>query len=298
MARPDPAPSVTSDFLIRQLLEVHRGDEWATFRELANGTGSHKSRQIDLYAINLWPSNGFQSLAYEVKVDRADFRRELDDPTKRAPWDILASEGWYVAPAGVIPVAEVPEGWGLMEWTGTGWKRPRRAHQRKLETFPATFTVALARRIADPKPVEPLGAWDFLGRRITAADLVRLADKLATVQERRARRNRVTFEDRDAHAPGAEDYVIQERARVRADSRRLGGLAAAVRHLCGRQVETAEAFTAWHARLAPTAALASPDLVDELRDARHLITLALGRLDPGEAAETAAEPRHRFTWRP
>jgi len=57
------------------------------------------------------------SILVECKVSRADFRRD-----ERKVWRhggrAMGSERWYFAPAGMIPLAELPAGWGLLEWTG------------------------------------------------------------------------------------------------------------------------------------------------------------------------------------
>lgn len=277
---------LTSGFLARQLLELHPGDQWATYLELPNGTGGTKARTIDLYALHLWPSERFRSIAYELKISRADFRRELDDPTKRAPWEKLASEGWYVAPAGVIPMAEVPERWGLMEWTGRAWRRPKRAQQRVIEAWPPSFVASLARRSCDPKPPEPLAAWDFLGRRITAEDLVRLADKL----EAHRRRQGIELPARPREPrPTLEPWEFDQAKARREQVATLGELARAVNHAMGRRwgTPTAAEFTTWW-ETARTAG-SSPETNDQLREARRLVTLALEALDPGEAAEARAE---------
>ena len=173
----DPQSAVTAPEVMRQLQDRYSGDEWATFAELPDGTGSRKGRTIDFYALNLWPSKAYLSAAFEVKVSRADFRRELDNPGKRAPWEKLASECWFAAPAGIIPVEELPEGWGLLELTTDGFRAKRRAFQRKIDSFPPDFLASLARRTKDAPPPEPPLAWEWAGRKIGGAELMRLAEK-------------------------------------------------------------------------------------------------------------------------
>jgi hypothetical protein len=250
-----PPPKFPAALLVRLLEEHHKGDEWATYKELADGTGSHKGRTIDFYALHLWPSKGYQSFAYELKVSRNDFRRELDDPTKRAPWEKLATECWYVAPSGVIPVAEVPEGWGLMEWTGEAWRRPRRALQRKIENFPMSFSASLARR-SSVKPVEPLEAWQWLGQPIGSEKLMRLAEKLGSRAPRPSPPTRFPWE---------ED--------------RSENLARAVREkMGGWTIPTAEEFNLW----ASKSAGGSPEMNRKLRLAHENIkeAMRLAGVDP------------------
>lgn len=222
--------------LVRSVQDLHPPPEWATFPELPNGTGGAKARTIDLYALNLWPSKAYRSLAFEVKISRADFRRELDDPMKRASWERLAHETWFVAPQGVIPLEEVPEGWGLMEYQASGkWRRPRRALQRTgLEAFPPAFVAAIARK-AEPETA-PVEAWELLGRKVTVDHLVKLAEALI-------RKRPELLETRGAR------HDVQDWKRTQSkteEAARIGRLLAAVQVLCGRQVRTAEAFEAWH----------------------------------------------------
>ncbi len=56
------------------------GREWAFFDELRAGTGYKNIRKgmnpeqrFDAWAINLYPSKGHMTIAYEVKVSRSDF---------------------------------------------------------------------------------------------------------------------------------------------------------------------------------------------------------------------------------
>lgn len=61
------------------------------------------------------------SIVFECKRALSDFRRDAKKPWRDPSWRNPHGEGplgqvrWFLAPAGVIPVAEVPEGWGLAE---------------------------------------------------------------------------------------------------------------------------------------------------------------------------------------
>lgn len=255
------AHAFTADQICAILAEHHPAPEWATFRELSDGTGSKKSVQIDLFAFNLWKSGGYRRLAFEVKVSRADFRRELDKPAKRAPWQGLAEETWFAAPAGVIPVGEVPEGWGLLEVLPDGSvKRPRRAVQRSVTALPIDFAAALARRVSDPPP-PPSMAWELLGRPVRLADLLRLAEK--------------AHGRKPALPPDwmrRTDTPSQQRALD--EQRRLGALAYAVARVCGRDVRTAERFEEW----AKKGARMELDVRPELRAALQSIEAAIEKV--------------------
>ncbi len=108
-------------------------DEWAFLTEVPLRTGVGKwagnERRIDLMLVRCWSSGiGHRRLAVEVKVSRADFRNETD--LKRAPAEHSAHHTYYAAPVGIIPVEDLPAGWGLREVypdmeayrAGRGWE--------------------------------------------------------------------------------------------------------------------------------------------------------------------------------
>lgn len=160
--------------------------EWAVFRELATETAG-RGRTLDLFAINCWPSSGFRAVAYEVKVSRSDFMREIADPSKRAPAEKLAGECYFATPPGLVRPDEVPEGWGLVECGGGGAKVRKVATQRRVESWPISFCASLARRSADEKPAWPPGIWRFEGREITVEQLLVETGKAVADIERAAR---------------------------------------------------------------------------------------------------------------
>lgn len=55
-----------------------------------------------------------ERIALEVKVTRADFKRDTDE--KRAAWFAVADRFAYVTPVGLIKPEELPAGCGLMEY--------------------------------------------------------------------------------------------------------------------------------------------------------------------------------------
>src|SRR6201996_5282982 len=59
-----------------------------------------------------------QSVLVECKVSRADFLADANKSFRLRPEEGLGSRRLYLAPAGVIPAAEVPRHWGLLECRG------------------------------------------------------------------------------------------------------------------------------------------------------------------------------------
>lgn len=91
------------------------GPEWAYMEHVRNAAGFHAGVTIDALALHLWPSSKHVLHAFEVKVSRSDWRRELAAPHKSAPWLAAADFFTVVAAPGVVKDGELPQGWGLLE---------------------------------------------------------------------------------------------------------------------------------------------------------------------------------------
>lgn len=92
------------------------GGQWFGIRELRLGAGfsAGHERRIDYFAIHCHPSRQHRRLAFEIKISRADFRRELKQPGKRRLALMYSNEFYFVAPDGVIPESELPPECGLI----------------------------------------------------------------------------------------------------------------------------------------------------------------------------------------
>jgi hypothetical protein len=95
---------------------------WMFFTELTIST--HQTRRLDGFAfridtMNKEPADApfLERVAFEIKVDRGDWKNELDDPNKRIPAMEISHKFYFVAPAGVIPDHQIPDECGLLEVT-------------------------------------------------------------------------------------------------------------------------------------------------------------------------------------
>ncbi|RLC86968.1 MAG: hypothetical protein DRJ03_07250 [Chloroflexi bacterium] len=110
-------------------------------------------RRIDVVVVETWPSRDYLRRAFEIKIERSDFLREIRNPDKFA-WVLTRfHEFWYVAPSGVIKSEEeVPEqaGWfELVRRRGLVLVRRKKAPRLSPETddvLVATLIHALVRR--------------------------------------------------------------------------------------------------------------------------------------------------------
>lgn len=162
--------------ILELLRHRHPKPEWATFAELATATGgTYRARYIDFYAVNVWPSKRYVKIAYEIKVSRSDFFREIDDPTKREPAERVSDECYFVTPAGLVQPDEVPAGWGLIELVANGLRRKKGATQRNVTELPIQFVASLARQSSLPEPAFPAATWLMAGQELSEEDLIAAA---------------------------------------------------------------------------------------------------------------------------
>src|SRR5688572_10827915 len=81
---------------------------WAT--ELAMSTGA---RRCDFWTIAPWQSKGYLATAYEIKVSRADFKRDTYEKQREAR--LFSDRFYYVTPAGLLKTTDIPDWAGLIE---------------------------------------------------------------------------------------------------------------------------------------------------------------------------------------
>ena len=147
---------VTRD-IVAALQALHTGREWVSFPELRLGTGygGKWEQRIDVFALSCYPSHGLQSVAYEVKVSRSDFLRELKEPEKRRAAMELSNLFYFAAPAGLIQPGELPADCGLVEYQGGKLRTTCKATFRDRDVPPWRFVASLARRIMIAQELPP-----------------------------------------------------------------------------------------------------------------------------------------------
>lgn len=101
------------------------GGGWLGIEELRCGAGYSTSgavsrdgveSRIDFFAIHAYPSKQHHRIAFEVKVSRADFRKEVKDPTKRRMALMFSNEYYFVTPPNLVQLNEIPPECGLMTY--------------------------------------------------------------------------------------------------------------------------------------------------------------------------------------
>lgn len=94
--------------ILAALITLHGQNLWAT--ELAFDGGV---RRCDFWTISANGSAGFDAIAYEIKISRADFRR--DSASKQRQARLFSDRFFYVTPLGLVTPEEVPDWAGLIE---------------------------------------------------------------------------------------------------------------------------------------------------------------------------------------
>lgn len=117
-----PPGSVSSATILAGLRKLHPPREWAFFEEMRVGTGfgAQAEGRIDAWAMPLWPSQANLRTAYEVKISRSDFAREVAQPRKRRMALHLSNCYYFATPPGLVRPEELPVEAGLVEVAENG----------------------------------------------------------------------------------------------------------------------------------------------------------------------------------
>lgn len=137
----------TSDELRALLRKRYPAPAYALFEEVANGTGSYKSRSADAIAFSLWPSRGLGLHGFEIKVSRHDLQRELAAPAKAEALQQYCHGWWIVAPEHIVRVDELPKTWGLLVPSDKGLRVARDAPDLEAKPLSLTMLASLFRNL-------------------------------------------------------------------------------------------------------------------------------------------------------
>lgn len=203
--------------MIRAALRKYFGDNSAVLFEVGNSTGHGTNRHIDAIAMGLWPSRGMEVEGVEIKVSRGDWKRELEDHAKADAIQRYCDRWWIAAPKGLIPPAELPATWGLMEYDDGNLRVKVKAP--KLEPIPLSrpFVAAMLRRAAKVD-TEELRA------------LVAKATESIRQEERSRAQADFAMRSRDAHRVMEKLETIKEKTGIDLDSwTPVGNVVAAIK---------------------------------------------------------------------
>ncbi|HUE01429.1 MAG TPA: hypothetical protein VMR62_17790 [Bryobacteraceae bacterium] len=123
----DPCVASVLLAIVERSLHALRS-EWLFFRELRVGTARRNGnvQRLDAFALNSLPHTAMKRVCYEVKASRSDFLAELKHPLKRRIGMRYSNEFYFVTPAQLVDITEIPAECGLVEAgvaTADEWKR-------------------------------------------------------------------------------------------------------------------------------------------------------------------------------
>lgn len=118
----------TAETMMARLRERFAGcGGYITLEQVRNAAGFQSDSTIDAVVISTWPSNGLWRDAFEIKVERSDFLREVANPKKNQWARERFHHFWFVTPPGLAQPEELPDGCGLMVSHGKTLKVVRQA---------------------------------------------------------------------------------------------------------------------------------------------------------------------------
>lgn len=189
-----PRPAVTAPDLERLLATRYPAPQYAFLSQVRNGTGyTRTTRTADALAMSLWPSRGMLLEGFEIKVSRADWKREAEDPEKAEEIARFCDRWWIVAPDDVmVPPVDLPPAWGLLvvDEAGKGLRVAKDAvAELKAQPITRTFLAGILRNVAacsvPASTVEPARHQAYeAGRAAGQREANRQLDDLKTLQAR------------------------------------------------------------------------------------------------------------------
>ena len=104
------------------------------------------------------------SVLIECKVSRADFLADRSKPFRLQAQNGVGSERYYLAPAKLIRIEELPAGWGLLEVSGREIETLKRSAKnlRSAPGFQYEMNLLLASLRRVEVRIEPQSITDFL----------------------------------------------------------------------------------------------------------------------------------------
>lgn len=146
------APKITA-FDLYDMLEVRCAPPaWALLPQVGDSTGHGGSRYADAVGMELWPSRGLALHGYEIKVSKADWKKELANPLKAEAVGRFCGFWWIVAPKDLIPVGDLPVAWGLLEPYRGSLRAVKSPQKMNAQGIDLNFLAALLRRVYENAP--------------------------------------------------------------------------------------------------------------------------------------------------
>lgn len=123
--------------------------QWVFLTQVQYSTGGG-NRIADAMAFNMYRSNGYEIIGFEIKVSRSDFLSELKDMSKSN--EIMEyCDKWYlvVSDASIVKDGELPKDWGLLVLKDGKLVQKVRPVPHKPKPMDCGFIASVLRKGAD-----------------------------------------------------------------------------------------------------------------------------------------------------
>ena len=176
---------------VRDALRARFSDSrrYAVAEEVGLTTG-HSHRRLDVMVLDCYASNGFRIDGIEIKVSKADLKRELVDPEKHVAFFDVIDYYTLACPKGVANLDLIPPKWGVMNVNEDGTtrylRRPVALHDDRPPAVPRGFLASIVRAIQAKEPSAVALKAEY--------DRGRKDEKERAARERRFYRDRVELE--------------------------------------------------------------------------------------------------------
>lgn len=110
-----PQLHLTSSQIELAVRELYKKNGYVVLSQVRNGTGYEKrARTSDMLAVSTWPSRGLFIEGIEIKSDKGDLRRELENPAKAEEIAAYCQHWWIACALGLTDGLLIPPNWGVI----------------------------------------------------------------------------------------------------------------------------------------------------------------------------------------
>ena len=133
---------------VRDLIRIkYASPQWVLIEEIRNKAGFDATRSADAIAMNVWPSKGLSIVGFEIKIDRWDWKHELNQPEKSNAIKRYCDAWWLVAPEGVARPEEIPADWGWYLATEEGLEIKKPCVELRPQEIGRSFLAAVIKKL-------------------------------------------------------------------------------------------------------------------------------------------------------
>lgn len=143
--------TLTKAIMVRWYMTIKQ-PRYVTAVQVNNGAGFGYSRTLDAIVFDTWPSAGLKLHGLEIKVTKADLRRELQNTNKFSEWGPHLDQFSIIAPKGIVDLKLLPPKWGLYIPDGESLRarrKPLMLHAERRTELSRSMAAAFVRALVD-----------------------------------------------------------------------------------------------------------------------------------------------------